>query len=95
MLVDTFYNRIRTTQAVSRTFAIGRFSDLILFLILIEVFALLESADISLLYNCVMHLSSEISLISCYFFECAYTKLLVFLIFSAASCKCAQLLLFV
>lgn len=27
LLVDTFYNRIRTTQAVSRTFAIGRFSD--------------------------------------------------------------------
>ena len=27
LLVDTFYNRIRTTQAVSRTYAISRFSD--------------------------------------------------------------------
>lgn len=95
LLVDTFYSRVRTTQAVTRTFTIGRFSDYALLLGVSEVLAIFENDSLATVFANILNLYGASSTGTAYLFETTSVAVLLFCFFVAAACKCAQFLLFV
>lgn len=95
MLVDTFYNRIRTTQAVSRTFVISRLSDYFIFIALGSFVNLFESDSISAAIAVIRSISAESTTLAMLVGESTEMLIILFSVFVAASCKCAQFVLFV
>lgn len=95
MLVDMYYSRVRTTQAVSRTFAIGRFSDFWMFIASIEIFSLCKIDSLAVLFNILPVFQFELSVVAGYVFDITCASTILFSIFTAAACKCAQFVLFV
>ncbi len=95
ILVESYYNRIRTTQAVSRTFAISRLSDYFLLLALAEVNGFCNSSYLATLFSAVAEVTQECSVVFSYFTDIGVLTILAFTLFLAAACKCAQFILFV
>jgi len=95
LLVDTYYTRVRTTQAVSRTYAIGRFSDYWLFLAIVEVDALFETSALSTIFEALSSYALEIVTAAATAYNSTALNYIAACVFVAASCKCAQFILFV
>ena len=94
-MVDTYYNRIRTTQAVARTYSVSRFSDLAFSVGFAEALTLFETDSLAVIFACVNSILQESATLICYFSECFGIQVVVFCFLIAALCKCAQFLLFV
>nr|Q5DUY0.1 RecName: Full=NADH-ubiquinone oxidoreductase chain 5; AltName: Full=NADH dehydrogenase subunit 5 [Nyctotherus ovalis]CAI38858.1 NADH dehydrogenase subunit 5 [Nyctotherus ovalis] len=94
-LIDMYYARIRTTQAVTRTFALNRFGDLWMFTASIEIYSLCHNDALPTLFALLPYAQFNLSILGNLIFDFTIPTVIVFSIFSAAACKCAQFLLFV
>jgi NADH:ubiquinone oxidoreductase subunit 5 (subunit L)/multisubunit Na+/H+ antiporter MnhA subunit len=95
LLVDTFYSRIRTTQAVNRTFTIGRFSDYAILLGVSEMLSIFESDSLVVIFACIKAIIDESPILVIELFENPAMVFALICFYVAASCKCAQFMLFV
>lgn len=95
VLVSSFYYRIRSTQAVSRAFIIGRASDYFFMCGLCVVYAVLNNDDVSFLTQefIISLLLDEAEIFIVY--TTTWVDIICFLFFFAACFKSAQLLVFV
>jgi len=95
MLIDTYYGRIRTTQAVSRTYALNRLGDVFIIILLVEVLLLCGTDSIPNLINILPRCIGMCSTLLIYIIDISVHSVIVLSIFGAALCKSAQFLLFV
>lgn len=95
LLVDMYYSRVRTTQAASRTFAISRFSDYVMFIAVVELISLCSSDSMYVILDILPYLQFDLSLLGLYFYDCNSADIILLTIFLAACTKSAQFLLFV
>lgn len=95
LLIDTYYSRIRTTQAVSRTYSLNRLSDGFIFGASGEIYVLCQTDALPVLFNILPLVQFEPSILSNLFFDITIPTVILFCIFCAAATKCAQFLLFV
>lgn len=95
LLIDTYYSRIRTTQAMNRTFTISRLSDYFLLVSFSELICLFDTDSLFIIFSSAYSFYfSTASTFNIFFGLTAFTILCLFLCFAAA-CKCAQFVLFV
>ena len=95
MLINTFYSRIRTAQAVSRTFAISRVSDLCFFVATAEMLSLTNSFYLPAIFSAVSKFVKESAALGIYVVDTGALGVFGALMLIAALCKCAQFVLFV
>ena len=95
VLIDTYYSRIRTTQAMNRTFTISRLSDYFLLVSFAEIVHLFDTDLLSIIFACVHSgYFTAAGTFNIFIGLTAFTVMCVFMCFAAA-CKCAQFVLFV
>jgi NADH:ubiquinone oxidoreductase subunit 5 (subunit L)/multisubunit Na+/H+ antiporter MnhA subunit len=94
-LVDTYYSRIRTTQAVSRSFTVGRLSDFTMLIALVEFIINFESDSLVTILLSIQAIIINYSTLTCYCFELTILYICMCCIIFSALCKCAQFILFV
>ena len=95
LLIDTYYSRIRTTQAMNRTFTISRLSDYFLLVSFAEIIYLFDTDSLSVIFTCVYSsYFSAVNTFNIFISLTTYTVVCLFLCFAAA-CKCAQFVMFV
>jgi len=95
LLIDTYYSRIRTTQAVSRTYGLNRLGDVFIIILLVETLLLCKTDSISTLITILPYCSGISSTLLIYIGDFSVSNIIVLAIFGAALCKSAQFLLFV
>ncbi len=95
MLIESYYTRIRTTQAVTRTFVISRFSDYTLLLAAAECNSFCDNFQLPVIFANILNGSSENIVLLSFISDINIYSAFAATLFCAAAAKCAQFVLFV